>query len=332
MKAGKAGKIFCGLAAGAGLIALPFLAESVSEYYVYLIAKILVWTLFAMSFNLVLGYGGMMSFGHAAFFGTGAYTCALLLVKTSCPTALAFLAAPVAASIIGVMIGYFSVKIRGTFYFATLTLSFSQLIYILVYKWRSFTYGDDGIQGIRVPALISTLESYVNYYFFALAVTLACIYILWRITKSPFGLILKTMRENPERSSFIGVHVNNYRLVAFVISAFFSGVAGALFTLLETSVSPEILFWSASGEVILMGLLGGMHLFLGPALGAAIMVLLNSFLTSYTEHWGMFLGVTLVLIVLFIPQGVGGLIKDKLSAYSKWVSVRWGEHSRSESR
>jgi branched-chain amino acid transport system permease protein len=321
MKLGNAGKIIFGLAVGAILVVLPFPVESISQYYLYLTIKILVWALFAMSFNLVLGYGGMMSFGHAAFFGSGAYACALLLVKTSCPTVLAFLAAPIVAAVIGLVVGYFSVKIRGTFYFATLTLSFSQLLYILVYKWRDFTYGDDGIQGIPVPEMISTLDSYVNYYYFALAVTLVCIYILWRITKSPFGLILRTMRENTERANFIGVNVNNYRLVAFVISAFFSGIAGAIFTLLEASLSPDILFWSASGEVILMGLLGGMHVFFGPALGAAIMVLLNSFLTSYTEYWGMFLGVTLVLIVLFFPEGVGGLIKDIISACRKRKTV-----------
>lgn len=277
----------------------------------------MIWALFAISFNLVLGYGGMMSFGHAAFFGTGAYACGLILVKTSLPTVIAFFLAPLAASLIGLVVGYFSVRIRGTFYFATLTLSFSQLLYILVYKWRSFTFGDDGIQGIPVPNLISTLDTYVNYYFFALAITLPCIYALWRITKSPFGLMLRTIRENDERSSFIGVNVNKYRLTAFVISAFFSGIAGALFTLLETSLSPDVLFWTASGEVILMGLLGGMHLFLGPVLGAAIIIFLNSFLGSYTQYWGLFLGVTLVVIVLFFPQGVGGLIQEKLLSPSR---------------
>lgn len=293
-------------------VAVPFVLENMSQYYLYLIIKLMIWALFAISFNLVLGYGGMMSFGHAAFFGTGAYACGLILVKTSLPTAVAFLSAPLAASLIGLVIGYFSVRIKGTFYFATLTLSCSQLLYILVYKWRSFTFGDDGIQGIRVPNLISTLDTYVNYYFFALAVTLPCIYALWRITKSPFGLMLRTIREDAERSSFIGVNVNRYKLTAFVVSAFFSGIAGALFTLLETSLSPDVLFWTASGEVILMGLLGGMQLFLGPALGAAIIIFLNSFLGSYTQYWGMFLGVTLVVIVLFFPQGVGGLIHEKL--------------------
>ncbi len=252
------------LAAAVLLVALPYVLEGwMSQYYLYLVIKIVVWALFATSFNLVLGYGGMMSFGHAAFYGTGAYTCALLLVKASWPMPLAFLAAPLAAALIGLIIGYFSVKIKGIFYFATLTLSFAQLLFILVFKWRSFTFGDDGIQGIPIPQFISTLDTFVNYYYFALSVTLVCFYIMWRILRSPFGLLLRTLRENPERSTFIGVRVQKYRLIAFVISAFFSGVAGALFVFLETSVSPDVFKWSVSGEVLLMGLLGGMHVFWG---------------------------------------------------------------------
>jgi len=299
------------------LIAIPFVLEKgFSQYDLYLVIKILVFALFAMSFNLVLGYGGMMSFGHAAFFGVGAYCFSLLLVRASCPLVLAFLAAPFAAAIVGLIIGYFSVKIKGVFYFATITLSFAQLVYILAFKWRSFTFGDDGIQGIPVPAFISTDVSYIPYYFFALVITLICIYVLWKISKSPFGMMLMSLRENPERAAFIGIKVERYRLIAFVISAFFSGVAGVLYALLETSIAPEILYWSMSGDVILMGLLGGMTLFLGPALGAAIMVFLNSFITSYTEYWGLFLGTTLILIVLFFPKGLGGLAVEK---YRTWV-------------
>jgi branched-chain amino acid transport system permease protein len=298
------------------LIVLPFVLEKAfSQYDLYLAIKVMVWALYAMSFNLVLGYGGMMSFGHAAFFGVGAYTCSLLLVKASCPVALAFAAAPIAAAALGLIIGFFSVRIKGVFYFATITLSFAQLVYILAFKWRSFTMGDDGIQGIPVPALISTDETYINYYFFALLIILICIYALWRIVKSPFGLMLRSLKENPERATFVGMKVENYRLIAFVISAFFSGIAGVLYAFLETSIAPDILFWSMSGEVILMGLLGGMALFFGPALGAAIMVLLNSFITSYTEYWGMTLGITLILIVLFFPKGVGGLVVER---YHKW--------------
>jgi branched-chain amino acid transport system permease protein len=300
------------------LVALPFVLEKgISQYYLYLAIKIMVWALFAMSFNLVLGYGGMMSFGHAAFFGVAAYTCSLLLVKTSCPLILAFAVAMLAAAAAGVIIGFFSVRIKGVFFFATITLSFAQLAFILAFKWRSFTFGDDGIQGIPVPNLISTDETYINYYFFALIVVLICVYILWKITRSSFGLMLRSLRENPERAVFFGMKVENYRLIAFVISAFFSGIAGILFAFLDTSISPDILFWSMSGEVILMSLLGGMHIFLGPAIGAAIMVLLNTFITSYTEYWPFFLGTTLILIVLFFPGGVGGLIHERYTLWRK---------------
>jgi branched-chain amino acid transport system permease protein len=297
------------------LILLPFVLEAgLSPFHLYLAIKMIVWALFAVSFNLVLGYGGMMSFGHAAFFGIGAYACGLLLVKASWPLGAAFFAAPLAAAAAGGIIGFLSVRIRGLFYFAAITLSFSQLVYILVFKWRSLTFGDDGIQGIPVPDFIATHETYIPYYFFCLIVALVCLYLLWRIVHSPFGIMLASLRENPERAAFVGIPVERYRLIAFVISAFFSGVAGVLFTLLETSIAPNLLFWSMSGEVILMGLLGGMHLFLGPAFGAAIMVFLNTFTTSYTEYWGFFLGVILILIVLFFPKGVGGLLVEQYRA------------------
>ena len=297
------------------VIVLPFLLErGLSQYYLYLAVKIMVWALFAMSFNLVLGYGGMMSFGHAAFFGIGAYTCALLLVKAALPLPLAFAAAPLMTAVAGLVIGYLSVRIRGIFYFAVITLSFAQLVYILIFKWRSLTFGDDGIQGIPTPALIAPEGTYIPYYFFALVIILACIFLLWRIVRSPFGLMLRSTKENPERAAFIGIKVEHYRLFAFVLSAFFSGVAGVLYALLETSIALNIFFWSISGEVILMGLVGGAHLFLGPALGAAIMVLLNAFITSYTQYWGLFLGLILILIVLFFPKGIGGLMVDLYQA------------------
>jgi len=317
-----AAKWFYGAIACAVLIALPFILEKgFSEYYLYLATKIIVWALFATSFNLVLGYGGMMSFGHAAFFGIGAYTCSLLLVKISCPLALAFALAPFAAAGAGLIIGFFSVRIKGIFFFATITLSFAQLAYIIVFKWRSFTYGDDGIQGIPVPALISTDITYIPYYFFALVVTLACYFLLWKIVRSPFGMMLKSVKENPERAEFVGIKVERYRLIAFVISAFFSGIAGVLYAFMETAIAPDILFWSMSGEVILMGLLGGMSLFLGPTVGAAIMVLLNTYITSYTEYWGLVLGVVLILIVLFFPKGVGGLVFQQVERRRKRKGV-----------
>lgn len=314
----KQSRIRSGWLAGIGvmLVLLPFVLEKgFSTYYLYLFIKAMVWALYAVSFNLVLGYGGMMSFGHAAFFGIGAYACSVLLVKASCPLLVAFAAGPLMAALAGVVIGFFSVRIRGLFYFAVITLAFAQLVYILVFKWRTLTFGDDGIQGIPVPDLISTTDTYIPFYFFSLTISLFCLYLLWRIVRSPFGLMLRSLRESPERAAFVGLQIENYRLIAFVLSAFFSGVAGVLFALMETSIAPNILFWNMSGEVILMGVLGGMNLFLGPAIGAFIMVLLNSFLTSYTEYWGMFLGITLILIVLFFPKGVGGLMVEQ---FQKW--------------
>lgn len=300
------------------LCLLPFVLDKWrSQYDVYLATKIMVWALFAMSFNLVLGYGGMMSFGHAAFFGAGAYACALFLIKAQVSPILAYLLAPVAAAIIGAIVGFLSVRISGAFYFATLTLSFSMLLYILVFKWRSLTFGDDGIHGVPIPALVSTQDSYMNCYFFVLIVTLVCVYAQWRIVNSPFGLLLRTLREDPDRAAFIGVNVNIHRWTAFVVSAFFSGIAGVLLVTLEASLTPDIFFWSMSGEVILMGLVGGMHVFPGPAVGAAVMVLLNSQLTSYTQYWGLFLGLTLTFIVLFFPEGILGVIHGKIVAALK---------------
>lgn len=244
--------------------ALPFILEKgFSPYYLFLVIKVIIWALFATTFNLVLGYGGMMSLGHAAFFGIGAYTCSLLMVKTSLPAVLAMLAGPLAAALAGMVAAFFSVRVQGAFYFATITIAFSQLAYTVAFKWRSLTFGDDGIQGIPVPSFISTETTYINLYFFVLLVTVLCLYIVWKVVKSPYGLLLRALKEDSVRATFIGVRGDRYRFVAFVTSALFAGVAGVLYAFLETSVAPDILSWTASGEVILMSVLGGMNLFLG---------------------------------------------------------------------
>jgi branched-chain amino acid transport system permease protein len=303
---------------GIALAILPFILEKgLSPYYLFLATKVIVWALFATSFNLVLGYGGMMSLGHAAFFGIGAYTCSLLLIKTSLPSFFAMLAGPIAAALAGIVAAFFSVRIQGAFYFATITIAFCQLAYTVAFKWRSLTFGDDGIQGIPVPAFISTEGTYINIYFFVLAVTVLCIYIVWRIVKSPYGLLLRALKEDPVRATFIGLKGQRYRFIAFVISAIFAGVAGVLYAFLETSVAPDILSWTFSGEVVLMSVLGGMNLFLGPAIGAAIMILLSSFVTSYMKYWLFAMGTILILIVLFCPKGVGGLVVDKYKTWTK---------------
>jgi branched-chain amino acid transport system permease protein len=287
---------------GIALAALPLL---VSEFYVRLATEILIMALFATSFNVLLGYGGMLSFGHAGFYAVGAYTVAVLMKKTAVPFVLAFLAAPVVTALVAGVTGYFCVRLRG-FYFSILTLAFGQLIWGVIFKWSALTEGDDGIVGLQAPALLAS--SGASYYF-TLLLTGVCFALLWMILESPFGRTLLAIRENTERTQFIGVNVNRLRLVAFVLSATFSGVAGALFAPFNGSVFPTFAFWTKSGEVVMMSILGGMHTFLGPAVGAAIMLFLDQMISVYTEYWPFVLGMILLLLVLFFPAGVTGFLQ-----------------------
>lgn len=284
------------------LLALPVLAP---EFYLRLATEILIMALFATSFNLLLGYGGMLSFGHAGFYGVGAYTVAILMRKAAAPFFLAFLAAPAVTAVVAAAVGFFCVRLRG-FYFSILTLAFGQLIWGVIFKWNALTEGDDGIVGIQAPALLASSHA---LYYFTLLLTGACLALLWMAIESPFGRTLLAIRENTERTQFIGVDVNRLRLVAFVLSATFSGVAGALFAPFNGSVFPTFAFWTKSGEVVMMSILGGMYTFLGPAVGAAVMLLLDQTISVYTEYWPFVLGVVLLLLVLFFPAGITGVAR-----------------------
>jgi len=284
------------------LAALPLAAPG---FYLRLATEIAIMALFAMGFNLLLGYGGMLSFGHAGYYAVGAYTVAILTRKAGLPFASAFLAAPAATALVAWVTGFFCVRLRG-YYFSILTLAFGQLIWGVIFKWTALTNGDDGIVGIEAPAL---LASPAGAYYFTLLLTGACVAVLWMIVQSPFGRTLLAIRENTERTQFIGVNVNRLRLCAFVLSATFAGVAGALFAPFDGSVFPSFAFWTRSGDVVMMAILGGMHSFLGPALGAAIMLFLDHTITAYTEYWPFVLGTVLLCLVLFSPAGVTGLAR-----------------------
>lgn len=290
---------------GTALAALPLVA---SEFNVRLATEIAITALFAMAFNLLLGGGGMLSFGHAGYFAVGAYTVAILTKKAALPFALAFLAAPVITAVVAAITGYFCVRLRG-FYFSILTLAFGQLIWGVIFKWSALTEGDDGIVGLSPPALLASATA---LYWFSVAIVVACIGLLWMILESPFGRTLLAIRENTERTQFIGVDVNRARLLAFVLSATFAGVAGALFAPFNGSVFPTFAFWTKSGDVVMMSILGGMYTFLGPALGAAIMLLLDHQISVYTEYWPFALGTVLLLLVLFCPDGLTGLARALL--------------------
>jgi len=291
------------LAFVAGLVGtLLVLPLFLSRFSVYLIALILVTGLLATSLNMVLGYGGMYQFHHAVFYGMGAYAVALMLTKTDLPRVLAFAVAPLASSLLALIMGLICVRLS-KLYFGMLQLSLGSLVWALVFRWYSFTGGDDGIHGIPLPSLISSIN---GSYYFTLVVAVISLVVMYIIVSSPFGRIFQAIRDNPERSEGIGVNVTVHRLVGQVIAGFFAGVAGALFVAVEGSVFPDLMFWTLSLEILIMCLLGGWFTFLGPMLGAAIIVTLRTVVGVYTEYWTLVLAIILMLLIFFLPEGVLG--------------------------
>jgi branched-chain amino acid transport system permease protein len=288
------------------LVCIP-LTES--RFYVFLGTDILIFSLFAVSLNLLLGYTGLVSFGHATYFGIGAYTCALLMKKASVLFLPAFAAAGLLGGISALVIGFFCVRLTKV-YFAMLTLAFSQIVWAMAFKWNSLTGGDNGFVGVPFPQF---LDSKVRFYYFTLGVVAGSLFLLRKVVNSPFGRILTTIRENPERTQFIGIHVKFFQLIAFMISGIFAAMAGALFGIFNHSVFPDILFWPASAEVLIMTLLGGIYSFFGPVVGAAVLLFVRMEVTSYTEHWPVILGFTMAFLLFFFPGGIMGFLQARFA-------------------
>jgi branched-chain amino acid transport system permease protein len=284
------------------LTALLLLPSVLPRFYTYFLALILATGLLATSLNLVLGYGGLYQFHHAAFYGTGAYAFTLMLVKAKASFWLAFLAGPGAATFLGLLIGAICVRLS-KLYFGMLQISLGSLVWVIVFRWYSFTGGGDGIHGVELPDLISSAS---GAYTFVLLVTAVCMALMHRIVNSPFGKILQAIRDNPERSEAIGINVRLHQLLAVVIAAFFGGVAGSLYVVVEGSVVPDLMFWALSLEILIMCLLGGWYTFWGPMFGAAFMLSLRTFAGMFTEHWTLILGVILLALIFFLPEGVFG--------------------------
>jgi branched-chain amino acid transport system permease protein len=264
-----------------------------------------VTSLLAMSLNLVVGHGGLFQFHHGVFYGVGAYTVALMLKKTSLPMWAGFIAGPIVAAMIGLIIGWLCVRLS-RLYFGMLQISLGSLIWVIVFRWYSFTGGDDGIFGIPMPSLLSSSK---NSYYFILIILAICLILMYMILKSPFGSTLQAIRDNPQRCEAIGINVRRHQLIAIVIATFFAGIAGVLFVVLERSVFTDLLFWTLSLEIFIMCLLGGWFTFAGPILGAAIMVALRTFVGIFTEYWTLILGIMLILIIFFLPEGVMGYLE-----------------------
>ncbi|MFZ7112874.1 MAG: branched-chain amino acid ABC transporter permease [Desulfatiglandales bacterium] len=289
------------------LLVLPFFLP---RFYVYLVAVILVTGLLATSCNLALGFGGIYQLHHAVFYGVGAYTAALMVTKTALPVWMGYLAAPFVAGLVSLVMGIICVRLS-KLYFGMLQLSLGSLVWAIVFRWYSFTGGDDGIHGIPLPEMISSGR---GSYYFTLIVTTVCLILMFLIISSPFGRALQAIRDNPTRGEAIGVDVKRHQLTALVIAGFFAGVAGSLFMTVEGSVFPDLLFWTLSMELVVMCLLGGWFSFLGPMLGAGIMVTLRTVVGIYTEYWTMVLGIVLMLLIFFLPEGALGYFLAKVRA------------------
>jgi branched-chain amino acid transport system permease protein len=296
------------LAGGVALLALPL---ALSDFWLFIAIEVLAFALYAVSFNVLLGYGGMLSFGHAAFFGVGGYAAAILMKKAGLSGGVAFallpLVAMATAAAFAALIGFFSVR-RSGIYFAMLTFAFQMLLYTVALKATGLTGGDDGMTGLKPPGVLAKPFA---YYYFALALVAPALYVLHRLVSSPFGYTLRALRANARRVQYIGVDVRAHQLAAFVITGAFAGLAGGVFALSSGNVFPGWLNWTASATPIVMAVLGGVHTFLGPALGAAVYVVLEVMISGKTEYWPLAMGVIILILVLLLPGGLTSLAKGR---------------------
>lgn len=288
------------------------------EYWTQVGTEILILGLFAMSFNLLYGYMGQISFGHAAFFGVGAYATAMLFTALKTPAGaigvpeflLSLLVGPPVAALAALFIGFFCVRLTGI-YFAMLTLAFGEMLFYIVFSWYSFTKGDDGIQGLLPPDFF---QDSANFYYFTLAIVALALFVMWRITESPFGSALRTLRDNQRRAAFLGTNVKMHMLANFVIAGAFAGLAGALWGPFSRSVNPGLLGWGESGIAVFMTLIGGAGAFIGPIVGSVIYTMLQAVVKMYTVYWPLTIGSVILLIVLFAPGGILGIIERRMRA------------------
>jgi branched-chain amino acid transport system permease protein len=297
-------------------LTLPWIG---TRYDTFLGTQIAIYALFAMSLNLLLGTTGLVSFGHAAYFGIGSYACGILMKTAGVPFWAAFPAAGLIAAGFAAAFGFFCVRLT-KIYFAMLTLAFAQIVWAICFKWNDLTGGDQGLPDVPFPDIgwMSALPGFGHmrigeqFYVLTLILVALCIAALHRLTLSPFGRVLTTIRENPERAAFIGVDVRAYELAAFAIAGGFAGLSGALFGIFNRGVFADFVFWSKSADVMIMTILGGMHHFWGPAVGALILTLLNQQITAYTEYWPFVLGAILIVLLFVFPGGILGALDSAI--------------------
>lgn len=287
-----------------------------SEYQLLLANHILIWGLFAVAFNMLWGVTGMLSFGQALYFGLGAYAVGLLVRHLGESWFLTGFGVGVAASVVvSLLIGLLIIRVSGVF-FTVLTLAFGQLAWRVTFTFYHFTGGDDGIQGIVPPGI---LKDATVYYYFTLILVALSVWLLQRLANSPMGLLLRCVRQNPERVRFLGRSVRFSQLRIYLISSVFATLAGSLMAGVDRSIHTDMLFWTTSGEVILMSVLGGIGQFFGPFIGATVIILIEDVVGARTEFWPLIIGTLMIVMVILFPMGLVG----EFGRLRAWLTARF---------
>jgi len=288
------------------------------EFWRRFVTEILIWGLLAMSSDILIGYTGMVSFGHSAFFGLGMYGAAAALLTVRPPNLwLALAYGLVAAGVIAAFVAFFATRLRDI-YFAITTLVFSQIFYVIIFTWTEITGGENGLNfrqpPLSIPGLLSVPFTHETLHWFVLAVVTISYLLVRRITQSPFGMVLQSIRENEGRTRAIGYHVERYKIVAVMLSGLFAGLGGVLYALQNKFAAPDFVFFTVSGEVVIYNVMGGMGTLVGPIAGAAFFLLLREGVSRYfTEYYLIPVGIIFTVMVIFVPQGLLGFWRRALN-------------------
>ena len=302
--------------AGAALALVLLIVPLFGDYVVWLTANMLILALFAVAFNLLFSFTGLLSFGQAAFFAVGGYVCAKILLAVP-SLLLGVVAGVVAAGVVALIIGFLCVR-HTEIYFSMLTLAFGMMIHSIIWKWRSVTGGDDGLVGVpraplEIPGIFSIdMAALDRYYYFVLILVALGIFAIWRVVRSSLGLTLQSIRDSESRVTFVGLSVVKYRLIAFTIAGLASGLAGALMVPLGRSASPAIANWTFSSEPVIATLLGGAFTFAGPIVGAFLFYAIKEIVVIFTGYWMMTLGIIVLALVLGFRGGVVSVVEYHL--------------------
>jgi branched-chain amino acid transport system permease protein len=297
------------LLALAVLALIPTLSSSrvLLDYVIRLAAM----GIFATSLNILVGYGGLVSFGHAMFFGGGAYAFALTMQKTSAPIPLAMLVAILFCAVLGFIVGAICVRLK-EIYFSFLTLAFQMLLHSVILTWTSLTGGDQGLTGgiPRTPFLGINLADHTQFYWFACVMAVACLLLIRTVLQSPFGYTLRMVRDSAERARYLGIDVWRVKLYAFILASSLAGAGGIIMALFVSGAFPDFGYWTMSGEAIFMIMMGGLNIFIGPVVGASLLLLFNDVITRSTEFHGLALGIVVLLFALGFKRGITDFVQQ----------------------